>query len=85
MQIFEKAYATGDCGWVGGERGSKRLLHGKRSHLVPQQYKENSLRLKSNLTSRVLSGKVVLPNTDVSTPPGAIVKVFTESGSRCLL
>ncbi len=31
-----------------------------------------------------LSGKTVLWNTDVSTPPGAIVKVFTESGGRCL-
>ncbi len=31
------------------------------------------------------SGTTVLWNTDVSTPPGAIVKVFTESGGRCLL
>ncbi len=27
----------------------------------------------------------VLLNTDVSTPPGAIVKISTESGSHCLL
>ncbi len=29
-----------------------------------------------------LSEKVALRNTDVLTPPGAIVKVFTESGSH---
>ncbi len=49
VQIFEKAYATGDCGCVGGGRGSKRLLHGKRFRLVPQLFKEYSLRLKINL------------------------------------
>ncbi len=32
-----------------------------------------------------LSGKIVFGNTDVLTPPGAIVKVFTESGGRCFL
>ncbi len=32
-----------------------------------------------------LSEKVGFGYTDVSTPPGAIVKVFTERGGRCLL
>ncbi len=31
-----------------------------------------------------LAGKIVFWSTDVSTPPGAIVKVFTEIGGRCL-
>ncbi len=32
-----------------------------------------------------LYGKIVLQNTELSTLPGAIAKVFTESGSHCLL
>ncbi len=37
------------------------------------------MKVKSTLA---LSGKVLFGNTDASTPPGAIIKVFTESGSR---
>ncbi len=36
-------------------------------------------------STSTLSGEVVLRNTEVSTPPGAIVKVFTESGGHYLL